>query len=34
MREPLAGTTVQTLPGISGHLREWFPQVKRIEPGL
>ena len=28
MREPLAGTTVQTLPGILGHLQALFSQVK------
>ena len=26
LREPLAGTTVETLPGIPGHLRAWFSQ--------
>src|SRR6516165_3857862 len=28
LREPLAGTTVQTLPGTPGHLQAWFSQVK------
>jgi hypothetical protein len=28
LREPLAGTTVQTLPGTPGHLPAWFPQIK------
>jgi hypothetical protein len=27
-REPLAGTTVQTLPGTLGHLPAWFPQFR------
>ena len=30
LREPLAGTTVQTLPDSSGHLQAWFPQVTRM----
>ena len=30
LREPLAGTTVQTLPGTSGHLQPWFSQFKRM----
>ena len=34
LREPLAGTTVQTCPGIPGHLRAWFSQVKRMKPAL
>jgi hypothetical protein len=34
LREPLAGTTVQTFPGIPGHLRAWFSQVKRMKPTL
>jgi hypothetical protein len=29
-REPLAGTTVQTTPGTSGHLWASFSQVKRM----
>ena len=28
LREPLAGTTAQTLPGTLGHLRAWFSQFK------
>ena len=32
LREPPAGTTVQTLPGTRGHLRTLFPQVKRMKP--
>ena len=28
LREPLAGTTVQTTPGTSGHLPAWFSQFK------
>ena len=31
LREPLAGTTVQTLPGTLGHLQAWFSQVKCID---
>ena len=27
LREPLAGTTEQTLPGTRGHLRAWFSQL-------
>ena len=34
LREPLAGTTVQTFPGIPGHFRAWFPQVKCMKPAL
>jgi hypothetical protein len=30
LREPLAGTTVHTLPGTPGHLQAWFPQFRRI----
>src|SRR6516165_2740197 len=30
LREPPAGTTVQTLPGTPGHLQTWFPQVKCV----
>ena len=26
LREPFAGTTVQTIPGIPGHLQALFPQ--------
>jgi hypothetical protein len=32
LREPLAGTTVQTFPGTLGHFRAWFPQVNPDEP--
>ena len=28
LREPLAGTTVQTIPGTFGHLPAWFSQFK------
>src|SRR5271154_6654163 len=28
LREPLAGTTVQTTPGTLGHLTAWFSQFK------
>jgi hypothetical protein len=28
LREPLAGTTVQTIPGTLGHLPAWFSQFK------
>jgi len=28
LREPLAGTTVQTLPGTLGHLPAWFSQFR------
>jgi hypothetical protein len=34
LREPLAGTTVQTFPGIPGHLSAWFSQVERMKPAL
>jgi hypothetical protein len=30
LREPLAGTTVQTLPGTLGHLPAWFSQFRRM----
>ena len=30
VREPLAGTTVQTLPGIPGHLPAWFSQLRCV----
>jgi hypothetical protein len=34
LREPLAGTTVQTLPGTSGHLRALFSQFSCVDrPG-
>jgi hypothetical protein len=29
LREPLAGTTMQTLPGTLRHLAAWFSQDKR-----
>ena len=34
LREPLAGTTVQTTPGISGHLPAWFSQLRCVLSGL
>jgi hypothetical protein len=34
LREPLAGTTVQTFPDIPGHLRAWFSQVKPMKSAL
>jgi hypothetical protein len=30
LREPLAGTTVQTIPGTFGHLRAWFSQFRCV----
>ena len=35
LREPLAGTTVHTIPGTLGHLPAWFSQVKCMNrPGM